>query len=326
MNYSIRTISATLAVLLLLLASLPGALAVSYTSTNTSSVNCLTSAKTTYDGKYIETYYKIKECSDPAEYQPLGVHVIKKVGKSYNKFMVLLPGTGLSSEANFGTHDKISLERYLNENVMVAGIDYRETNIDYDPTNNYAYMATMDLPQHTGDIETAIKLVQKKTGILDYELTGHSFGVLVAADYAAKHNSDTHLKKVTGIDMSGPLDQIMEQELIQKEYDNYNATVSDLSEGQTVSIEMLGFAQMIYAAQSDPSGDSGIPNQFVPGTSLTNSEAVLMLLIYTNQLPGNEIYIQGFLAGDMVNGLYYTPEKTIFAAGLQGTVFPTAVS
>lgn len=329
-----KKIAAMLALLVLLAVFAPMAVAVSnqkYNQKHADDKIVIISGPTTKiieseDERYVEEYYLIKKQGDPEAFPPIGIHLLKAENSKPEMLMGMLAGTGLTFNANFMTHSRTSLGEYLAKSYLVVGIDYRETNIIYDSIVDYSYVAALDLPQHTADVETAIKFAQEKTGIENYQLTGHSLGLYIAADHAAKHNSDKHLKHIYGIDMPGPLDPLIESELVQKEYDNYNASLQMLEIGQTISFEMLGFAQMIYAAQSDPTGDSGIPNSFVSGINFTNSEVATLALIYTNQLPGNEIFVQGFLAGDMLKGFYYTPEETIFSAGLQGTVFPTVIN
>jgi pimeloyl-ACP methyl ester carboxylesterase len=175
-------------------------------------------------------------------------------------------------------------------------------------------MATMGLSQHTDDVEKIVKIVQNETRISKYRVVGHSLGGLIGLDFASKHSSDSNLLGLYVIDIAGTLNASQEPQLVQSQRDTYNATA------ETVSFDMLALAQLADNAVNYPNGDSGVLN-------LTNSEYLLHALIYTNQIPGNEIFVQGFFAGDMFNGgLNLTPIDTVYSIASQGKIYPSKIN
>lgn len=286
---------------------------------------CSVSVKDDSNKIYEEKIYLIKFCNDPAQYPPVGIHVLKKKEIENKEFNVLLPGTGLNSSTNFFINEKKSMAKYLaDKGIQVVGVDYREANIEFNPTADYNYMATMGISQHTDDLEKIINLIQKETGISKYSIVGHSLGGLIGLDFASKHSWDSNLLRLYVIDTAGTLNESQEPQLVQSQRDNYNATVALISDGETVNFEMLGFSVLAINAKTDPEGDSGIPNPL--GINWTNYQYFLIASIYTGMMPGNEIFMQGFFAGDLSIGLYYTPIETVYNISSQGKIFPLKIN
>ena len=286
---------------------------------------CSVSVKDDSNRIYEEKIYLIKFCSDPAQYPPVGIHVLKKKEIEIKEFNVLLPGTGLNSSTNFFVNENKSMAEFLaDKGILVVGVDYREANIEFYPTADYNYMATMGLSQHTDDLEKIIKLIQKETGIFKYSIVGHSFGGLIGLDFASKHSRDSNLLRLYVIDTAGTLNESQDPQLVQSQRDNYNATAVLISNGETVNFEMLGLAILAINAKTDPDGDSGVPNPL--GINWTNNQYFLIASIYTGLMSGNEIFVQGFFAGDLSNGLYYTPIETVYSLASQGKIFPLKIN
>lgn len=321
-----------MAALLISLVPMPGALAASHTKTQTIlgaqvepiASNCLVSAKVTSDGVYEQRDYKIKLCSDPAEYPPTGVHLLRNTNVNSGELAIMLAGTGLDFNTNFEQGNNPA-RMIADSGYWVVGIDARETNIAYDPIGNYGYMNTMDTAQHTSDVRMVVKFAQIQTGIRDYVVIGHSLGARLSLGYAAEYNKDPNLKGIGVIDAIGTFDPNLEPRMAQMARDSYNETDQLIQSGQSVNLGMLGFAQLAANAQIDPNGDSGMPNPFVPGSNLTNLQMLYVAGIYTNQLPGNWYYVQGFFAGDIVNGFYHTPLELVYRIGQRGTIYPLSV-
>lgn len=286
---------------------------------------CSESVKDYSSKTYEEKIYLIKFCSDPAEYPPVGIHVLKKKEIKPKEFNILLPGTGFNSSTNFFVNEKKSMAEFLaDKGILVVGVDYPETNIEFDPTADYNYMATMGLSQHTDDLEKIVKLVQKETGISKYSVVGHSLGGLIGLDFASKHSSDRNLLGLYVIDTAGTLNSSQEPQLVQSQRDDYNATAALISDGKTVNFEILGLAILAVNAKTDPGGDSGVPNP--TGVNWTNYQYLLIASIYTGLIPGNEIFVQGFFAGDLFKGLYHTPIETVYSIASQGKIFPLKIN
>jgi pimeloyl-ACP methyl ester carboxylesterase len=286
---------------------------------------CSVSVKDYSSKSYEEKIYQVKFCSDPAKYPPVGIHVFKRKGIEPKEFDVLLPGTGLNSTMNFFENEKTSMAEFLaDKGILVVGVDYPETNIKFDPTANYSYLATMGLSRHTDDVEKIVNLVQEETDISKYSVVGHSLGGLIGLDFASKHSSDSNLLGLYVIDMAGTLNASQEPQLVQSQRDNYNATAALISDGETVNFEMLGLAILAVNAKTDPGGDSGVP---IPsGINWTNYQYLLIASIYTGLMPGNEIFVQGFFAGDLSNGLYLTPIETVYSIASQGKIYPLKIN
>ncbi len=292
---------------------------------------CSVSVKDDSSEKYEEKIYLVKFCSDlaeyPPEYPPIGIHVLKKKGIEPKEFYVLLPGAGLNSNTNFFINEKKSMAELLaDKNILVIGVDYPETNIEFNATSDYNYMETMDLSQHTHDVEKIIKIVQNETRISKYRIVGHSLGGLVGLDFASKHSSDSNLLGLYVIDMAGTLNASQEQQLVQFQRDNFNASAALISAGETVCFDMLGLAQLVANAVNYPNGDSGVLILDIKSTNLTNYEYLLFASIHTGWMPGNEIFVQGFFAGNMYNGLYLTPIETVYSIGSQGKIYPLKIN
>ncbi len=286
---------------------------------------CFASVTDDSSKTYEEKIYLVKFCNDPVEYPPIGIHVLKKKEIEPKEFYVFLPGTGVNSSMNFFLNEKKSMAEFLaDKDILVIGIDYSETNIQFDPTADYSYMATMDLSQHTDDLEKIVKLVQKETDIYKYSIVGQSLGGLIGLDFASKHSSDSNLLGLYLIDMAGTLNASQMPELVQSQRDHYYETAAMISNGETVNIEMLGLAMLAFNAETDPGGDSGIPNP--PGMNWTNYQYLLIASIYTGLMPGNEIFVQGFFAGDLYKGLYHMPIETVYSISSQGKIFPLKIN
>jgi pimeloyl-ACP methyl ester carboxylesterase len=327
---NLQKISAILIVALLIgIVSVPASLAVSedeQTMIKSDGINiCSISEKDNSINIYEEKIYLVKFCSDPAEYPPVGIHFLKKKGTKPKEFNILLPGTGLNFSTNFFINENKSMAEFLaDRDILVVGVDYRETNIEFDPTANYNYMATMDLSHHTDDVEEIVNLIQNKTSISKYRLVGHSLGGLIGLDFASKYSSDKNLQELYVIDMAGTLNARQEMQLVQSQRDNYNTTVAMIRNGQTINFEMLGLAQLTVNAKNNPDGDSGVPNE--QNINWTNFQYLLLASIYTGQMPGNEIFVQGFFAGDLLKGLQFTPIETVYSIGSQGKIYPLKIN
>ena len=215
-------------------------------------------------------------------------------------------------------------EFLADRDILVVGVDYPETNIEFDPNVDYNYMATMNLSQHTDILEKIVRLVQKKTDISRYRIVGQSLGGLIGLDFASKHSSDSNLLELYVIDTAGTLNASQEPQLVQSQRDNYNATAALISYGETVNFEMLGLAILAVNAKTDPGGDSGVSNP--TGFNWTNYQYLLIASIYTGLMPGNEIFVQGFFAGDPSDSLYYTPIETVYSIASQGKIFPLKIN
>jgi pimeloyl-ACP methyl ester carboxylesterase len=185
-------------------------------------------------------------------------------------------------------------------------------------------MATMDLSQHTDDVEEIVNLIQNKTRLSKYRLVGHSLGGLIGLDFASKYSSDKNLQELYVIDMAGTLNARQEMQLVQSQRDNYNTTVAMIRNGETINFEMLGLAQLTVNAKNNPDGDSGVPNE--QNINWTNFQYLLLASIYTGQMPGNEIFVQGFFAGDLLKGLQFTPIETVYSIGSQGKIYPLKIN
>lgn len=285
---------------------------------------CSVSEKDNSNKKYEEKIFLVKFCSYLPEYPPVGIHVLKKKGIEPKEFNVLLPGTGLNSSTNFFVNEKKSMSEFLaDKGILVIGVDYRETNIDPADYNN---MWTMNLSQHTDDVEKIVKLVQTETKISKYRIVGHSLGGLIGLDFASKHSSDSNLLELYVIDTAGTLNASQELELVKSQRDYYNATAILISGGETVNFEMLGLAQLANNSENNPNGDSGVLNTYEYGINLTNYQYLLSASIYTGKMPGNEIFVQGFFAGDMFNGLNLTPIETVYSVASQGKIYPLLIN
>lgn len=330
MNLQKKTVILIVA-LLMSMVSAPASLAVSdneQTKIESDDINiCSVSEKDNSGNTYEEKIYLVKFCSDPAGYPPVGIHILKKKGIKAKEFNVLLPGTGLNFSTNFFVNENKSMAEFLaDKGILVVGVDYPETNIEFDPKADYNYMATMGLSQHTDDVEEIVNFIQKKTSISKYKLVGHSLGGLIGLDFASKHSSDRNLQGLYVIDMAGTLNSRHETQLVQSQRDKYYATAAIISAGETVNFEMLGLAQLAVNAKNNPNGDSGVLILDVKGTNLTNYEYLLFASIYTGWMPGNEIFVQGFFAGDLSTGLYLTPIETVYSIGSQGKIYPLKIN
>lgn len=326
-NMNLQKFSAIILVALLIgMVSAPAALSDSNNEQKSDDRNICSESVKDYSSKtYEEKIYLIKFCSDPAEYPPVGIHVLKKKEIKPKEFNILLPGTGFNSSTNFFVNEKKSMAEFLaDKGILVVGVDYPETNIEFDPTADYKYMATMGLSQHTDDLEKIVKLVQKETGISKYSVVGHSLGGLIGLDFASKHSSDRNLLGLYVIDTAGTLNSSQEPQLVQSQRDDYNATAALISDGKTVNFEILGLAILAVNAKTDPGGDSGVPNP--TGVNWTNYQYLLIASIYTGLIPGNEIFVQGFFAGDLFKGLYHTPIETVYSIASQGKIFPLKIN
>jgi len=329
-NMNLQKFSAIILVALLIgMVSVPASLADSnseQTMIKSDGRNICSVSEKDYSSKtYEENIYLVKFCSDPAEYPPVGIHVLKKKEIKPKEFNILLPGTGFNSSTNFFVNEKKSMAEFLaDKGILVVGVDYPETNIEFDPTADYNYMATMGLSQHTDDLEKIVKLVQKETGISKYSVVGHSLGGLIGLDFASKHSSDRNLLGLYVIDTAGTLNSSQEPQLVQSQRDDYNATAALISDGKTVNFEILGLAILAVNAKTDPGGDSGVPNP--TGVNWTNYQYLLIASIYTGLIPGNEIFVQGFFAGDLFKGLYHTPIETVYSIASQGKIFPLKIN
>lgn len=288
---------------------------------------CSVSIKDYSSKTYEEKIYLVKYCSDPAEYPPVGIHVLKKKGMEPKEFDVLLPGTGLNSTTNFFVNEKKSMAEFLaDKGILVVGVDYPETNTEFDPMADYNYMATMGLLQHTNSVEKIVKLIQEKTSISKYRVIGHSLGGLIGLDFASKHSSDRNLLGLYVIDIAGTLNASKEPELVQSQRENYYATATMIGARETVNFEMLGLAMLAVNAKTIPGGVSDVPNPYKPGINWTNYEYFLLAAIFTGQMPGNEIFVQGFFVGDMSNGFSHTPIETVYSIGSQGKIYPLKIN
>lgn len=329
---NLQKISAILIVALLMgMVCAPASLAVSNSEQtmikSDGIIICSVSVKDNSSKTYEEKIYLVKFCNRLAQYPPVGIHVLKKKGIEPKEFDVLLPGTGLNSGTNFFLNKNKSMAEFLaDKGILVVGLDYPETNIEFDPAADYTYMATMGLSQHTDDLGDIVTLVQKKTRISKYRLVGHSLGGLIGLDFASKHSSDRNLLGLYVIDVVGTLNASQEPQLVQSQRDNYNAAAALISAGQTVNFEMLGLANLAVNAEKNPSGDSGEPNPYVQGINFTNYEYLLLAAIYTGQMPGNEIFVQGFFAGDLFNGLYLTPIEKVYSIASAGKIYPLKIN
>jgi len=285
---------------------------------------CFVSVEDYSSKTYEEKMYLVRFCKDPDEYPPIGIHILKKKDIEPKKFYVLLPGTGLNSTTNFYINENKSMAEFLaDKDILVIGIDYRENNID---SADYHFMAKMGLSQHTDDLDQIVKLVQKRTHISKYSVVGHSLGGLIGLDYASKNSDDINLMGLYVMDIAGTLNASEEQELVQSQRVNYYATVTMIKSGQTVNFEMLGLAILAFNARTNPDGDSGVENPYVPGPNLTNYEYFLVATIYTGQMPGNEIFVQGFFAGNLSMGLNNTPMETVYSIASQGKIYPLKIN
>lgn len=285
---------------------------------------CSLSVKDDSGKTYEEKIYQVKFCSYPAEYPPVGIHVLKKKEIEPKEFNVLLPGTGLNSSTNFFLNEKKSMAEFLaDKGILVVGVDYPETNIEFNPTADYSFMTTMDLSQHTDELEKIIKFVQEETGISKYSIVGHSLGGLIGLDFASKHSRDSNLLGLYVIDTAGTLNASQEPQLVQSERENYYETVALISEGETTDFGMLELTILAANARTDPGGDSGVPNP--TGFNWTNYQYLLIASIYTGLMPGNEIFVQGFFAGDLSKGLYFTPIETVYNIASQSKIFPLKI-
>ena len=328
---NLQKISAILIVALLMgMVSAPASLAESnseQTMIKSDNSNiCSVSEKDDSSEKYEEEICLIKFRNDLAEYPGIGIHLLKKKGIKPKEFVVLLPGTGLNSSTNFFVNENKSMAEFLaDESFLVVGLDYRETNIEFNSTADYNYMATMGLSQHTNDLEKIVKLVQNEKKISKYRVVGHSLGGLIGLDFASKHSTDGNLLGLYVIDIAGTLNVSKEPELVQSLRSNYNNTSALISAGETVNFEMLGLAQLAVNAKTNPGEDSGVPISDT-GINWTNYEYLLLASIYTGGIPGNEIFVQGFFAGDLYNGLYLTPIETVYSIGSQGKIYPLKIN
>jgi len=69
------------------------------------------------------------------------------------KIIVMLAGTGLGFRTNFLTPENQNLAMfYADDGYMVAGIDYRETLIDFEPGKTYNNMKKWGIDKHIKDV------------------------------------------------------------------------------------------------------------------------------------------------------------------------------
>jgi pimeloyl-ACP methyl ester carboxylesterase len=271
----------------------------------------------TTHGTYIEDVYHIGDTD------PVGLHLLRKKGKYPEEIIMMLPGTGLGFRTNFLTPENQNLAMFYADNgYMVAGIDYRETLIDYEPSETYNNMEKWGIDQHIKDMKKMIKFSQKTTDIDEYSLVGHSLGGILSLAYTSKYHGDEDIQSIVVLE-AGQFNPETETDMVERAEETYYSVLQAMDDGNYVELEMLGFAKIILNAKQDPDGDSGI--QKSSDENFTNEEFVLFTLINTNLLPGNWQFNQGFCSGDMIEGLYYSPIDVIYEAGLNGTIYPMAI-
>jgi pimeloyl-ACP methyl ester carboxylesterase len=183
-------------------------------------------------------------------------------------------------------------------------------------------MKKWGIEEHIKDVNDVIEISQEITDINEYILVGHSLGGILSLDYASKYKNDADIQSIVVLE-AGQFNPETEPNMVVRAEESYYSALQAIEDGNYVELEMLGLAQIILNAKIDTDGDSGIQNPF--GGNFTNEEFVLFALIYTNQLPGNWHFNQGFCSGDMINGLYYSPIDVMYEVGLNGTIYPMAI-
>lgn len=269
-------------------------------------------------GIYIEEVYHIGDTD------PVGLHLLMKEEESPEEIIVMLAGTGLGFRTNFLTPENQNLAMfYADDGNMVVGIDYRETLIDFEPGETYNNMKKWGIDKHIKDVNDVIEVSQEITDINEYSLVGHSLGGILSLAYASKYKCDEDIQSIVVLE-AGQFNPETEPDMVVRAEDSYYSALQAINDSNYVELEMLGFAQIIFNAKIDPYGDSRIQNP-ISGGNFTNEEFVLFTLIYTNQLPGNWHFNQGFCSGNMTNGLYYSPIDVMYEVGLNGTIYPIAI-
>lgn len=300
-----------IACLLLLIANVPAAADEKVNKIETREI-------VTTRGIYIEDVYLIGDTD------PVGLHLLMKEEESPEEIIVMLAGTGLGFRTNFLTPENQNLAMFYADNgYMVVGIDYRETLIDFEPGEAYNNMKKWGIDKHIKDVNDVIEVSQEKTDINEYSLVGHSLGGILSLAYASKYKNDEDIQSIVVLE-AGQFNPETEPNMVVRAEESYYSALQAIDDGNYVELEMLGFAQIIFNAKINPYGDSGIQNPF-GGGNFTNEEFVLFTLIYTNQLPGNWHFNQGFCSGNMTNGLYYSPIDVMYEVGLNGTIYPMAI-
>lgn len=302
-----------IACLLLLIANVPAAADEKVNKIETREI-------VTTRGIYIEDVYLIGDTD------PVGLHLLMKEEESPEEIIVMLAGTGLGFRTNFLTPENQNLAMfYADDGYMVVGIDYPETLIDFEPGETYNNMKNWGIDKHIKDVNDVIEVSQEITDINEYSIVGHSLGGILSLAYASKYKCDEDIQSIVVLE-AGQFNPETESDMVESAEDSYYSALQDIDDGNYVELEMLGFAQIIFNAKIDPHGDSGIQNPFsVIDENFTNEEFVLFTLIYTNQLPGNWHFNQGFCSGNMTNGLYYSPIDVMYEVGLNGTIYPMAI-
>ena len=299
-----------IACLLLLIANVPAAADEKVNKIETREI-------VTTHGNYTEDVYHIGDTD------PVGLHLLMKEEESPEEIIVMLSGTGLDFRTNFLTPENQNLAMfYADDGYMVVGIDYRETLIDFEPGETYSNMKKWGIDEHIKDVDDVIEISQEITDIDEYSLVGHSLGGILSLAYASKYNNDEDIQSIVVLE-AGQFNPETETNMVVRAEESYYSALQAIDDGNYVELEMLGFAQIIFNAKIDPQGDSGIQSPF--GGNFTNEEFVLFSLIYTNQLPGNWHFNQGFCSGDMFNGLNYSPIDVMYEVGLNGTIYPMAI-
>jgi len=214
---------------------------------------------------------------------PITVNVLARRRARTTRVIYLLTTSSLNYRSSFFTPMEKGLAYYLaTRGYLVVGITPREDNVE--PGDDLSVMAGWGMEQHRDDVRTIIKRVQRGVR-LPYDVLGHSFGAIVALDYAG-HYSENDFERVMVLDVpsfdpEAQPDMIAKAQLSLWAYDELLAT-ENYVETSLFDLRLLLMANAMF-----PDADSGQSRAFLelPG-NFTFAGLLHFSLIYSASMPG----------------------------------------
>ncbi|MBT3287178.1 MAG: hypothetical protein HN380_07505 [Victivallales bacterium] len=216
---------------------------------------------------------------------PITVNVLAMRRTGIRRVIYLLTTSSLNYRGSFFTPAEKGLAYYLaSRGYLVVGITPREDNVASE--DDMSVMADWGMRQHRDDVRTIIKRVQKQVG-LPYDVLGHSFGAIVALDYAGRY-SDNDFERVMVLDVPS-FDPDAQPDMIAKAQLSLDAYDTLLGTGNYVETSLFDLRLLLMANAAFPDADSGVPRPFVEyglEGNFTFAGLLHFSLIYSSALPG----------------------------------------
>jgi pimeloyl-ACP methyl ester carboxylesterase len=214
---------------------------------------------------------------------PITVNILAMHRPEAVRVMYLLTTSSLNFRGSFFTPAEKGLAYYLaSRGYLVVGITPREDNVE--PGDDLSVMADWGMKQHRDDVRTIIERVQSVVG-LPYDVLGHSFGAIVALDYAG-HYSEDDFERVMVLDVPS-FDPDTQPLMIAYAQLSLGAYDDLLASGEYVETSLFELRLLLGANAMYPDVDSGVPRAFLglPG-NFTYAGLLHFSLINTAFMPG----------------------------------------